>query len=937
MIRIRKALLLLACLAGARAPMAQPWLLAFDPAGHPSNPVVVGDLNGDGWPDLAMGDGDFSTCGGDDDPSGRLVVSSGFDGTLLFEVPSAVCSGMFAELVEAVGDWDGDGTPDLFAGGGAGFGGMCRAFVLSGVDGSRLACLGVPAWTTVNAATRVPDLTGDGRDELLLGSANGPAGSVGGTVRLFAGGSGALLWEAEGCNAGDAFGISVDNLGDVDGDGLSDVIVGAPGVTSASFGSVSVLSGRTGQVLHEIPAPTPVLTTPPQGFGHQVAGAGDVDGDGTPDLLVSLKQETALDGLGLVRVYSGATGAYLLGLHGSPGDGFGAAIASAGDLDFDGHADLAVGEPKWSGLQDEPGSLHLFSGADGSLLFTLEGSQPGDWFGRMLTPAGDFDGDGLHDLLVGSSWLLGVLSGHVLGPDLVELPVLAGSAGDAGFGSAVDGGDFDGDGSHDVLVGVPGSSLGGTGAGAVRGLSGHSGVVLFERLGDAPGDALGSAVVTVGDVDGDGRQDLLAGAPFHAGEGVGADAGTALLLSGADGSLIRRFDGEAAGDRLGSALAGPGDLDGDGIPDLALGAPGHGSPAGAGVVWVRSGADGALWFRVDGSVSGEGLGSALAAAGDLDLDGVPDLLIGAPWALVDGGVRGRVTGHSGLDGTLLLTLDGVFVNSQHGMAVAGGHDLDGDGVPDVVVGAPKEKASLFDLVGAVRVLSGADGSVLWKKKAAGAIAGLGRAVASPGDLDADGFADVVMGSGLGAGLARVHRGFDGKHLLALVGETGSGFGEALAAADLDGDGTAELLVGAPNAGALPDPAGVVRTYALASQWTLLGGGVAGALGLPVLTGSGAMVPGASVGLSLYGAPVLAPGRLVFGFTMASIPFHGGALVPSPDVLSPLVTSAAGAAHWSAPWDPGLPPGSVFFVQAWIVDAGVPGGFAASHALLAQVP
>jgi len=392
-----------------------------------------------------------------------------------------------------------------------------------------------------------------------------------------------------------------------------------------------------------------------------------------------------------------------------------------------------------------------------------------------------------------------------------------GAAAFGGLGHSVSGaGDVDSDGFADLIVGAPSASPGGlTFAGSAFVFSGADGSQLFRFDGSAASDQLGFSVSGAGDVDGDGFDDLIVGAPGAGPGGLNA-AGSAFVFSGADGSQLFRFDGSAAFDTLGSSVSGAGDVDSDGLADLIVGAPGS-DPSGlnaAGSAFVFSGADGSQLFRFDGSAASDILGSSVSGAGDVDSDGFDDLIVGAPQADPGGlSLAGSAFVFSGADGSQLFRFDGQAFADILGLSVSGAGDVDSDGFDDLIVGALAADPGGLPEAGSAFVFSGSDGSQLFRFDGQAAGVQLGRSVSGAEDVDSDGFADLIVGaftadpSGLSdAGSALVFSGADGSQLLGLDGPAaGDQLGFSVSGAgDVDSDGFADLIVGAPQA----DPGGL---------------------------------------------------------------------------------------------------------------------------------
>ncbi|HKE00087.1 MAG TPA: integrin alpha, partial [Planctomycetota bacterium] len=236
-------------------------------------------------------------------------------------------------------------------------------------------------------------------------------------------------------------------------------------------------------------------------------------------------------------------------------------------------------------------------------------------------------------------------------------------------------GDANGDGKSDVVIGVPSSGADGA-SGTVYVLSGADGSVLAAWNG-GPGELYGFSVDAAGDVDGDGHVDVLIGAP-----GAAASKGVVHVRSGATGDVIWAPEGAADGDRFGDSVAGLGDLDLDGFAEFLGGASQPGQ--GAGYVRVYTGLTGTLASTYVGDAPGDELGLATANGGDMDLDGWPERILGAPGSFAGTGAALVLSGATGLP---IASLTGDAPGARFGESVAGG-DFNADGHSDFIVGAP---------------------------------------------------------------------------------------------------------------------------------------------------------------------------------------------------------------------------------------------------------
>ena len=372
-------------------------------------------------------------------------------------------------------------------------------------------------------------------------------------------------------------------------------------------------------------------------FGWIARPIGDVDGDGVIDFVTSAPTKN-IGGAnaGRIYVYSGRTGELLWKADGAPGDQLGSGIEAAGDTNGDRVPDVIGGAPNAD-------AAYVYSGRDGRVLRTFHGEKKGDQFGTHVSTAGDIDGDGYADVIVGApannaggsgagrAYVYSGRDGHLLLTLTGERP------GDA-FGSTVTGYS---DGQHRFLVvGAPGAGLRKNGRVYVyRGLSPRP---VFTFNADKTGVALGAMFVSVlGDVDGDGVPDIFA-SDWSDGS-KGPRTGKTYVYSGRTGRRLYAFTGETGGDGFGTTHSTAGDVNGDGRADLIIGAWQYGGAAfGGGRVYLYDGRTGNLLRTYTSKLLGETFGFDAVAMGTLDASGQSELLITSGWSPVRGFHSGRV-------------------------------------------------------------------------------------------------------------------------------------------------------------------------------------------------------------------------------------------------------------------------------------------------------
>lgn len=375
----------------------------------------------------------------------------------------------------------------------------------------------------------------------------------------------------------------------------------------------------------------------------------------------------------------------------------------------------------------------------------------------------------------------------------------------------------DGVGHQGIAVGAMNASpYGKDGAGGVYIVSLANIQSLYRIDGQGAGDQFGRTLAVIGDLNDDKVPEFIVGAPAGDVEGL-TDAGYVGLYSGKDGRRIGYYPGTMKNFRLGHSLAALGDINGDSIPDFALGTPfaSQGEKEDIGAVIIELSQHQPLKYQplnLYGESAEDKFGWAIASIGDVDGDQIADIAVGAPEVKSSGEVSvGRVYILSGNSGAILYKIDGTQPSERFGFSVAGIDDVNGDETADFIVGAPvvdlSEKTapglsgSFISGAGKAYVFSGRDGSLIFQLEGSPAGSSFGLCVAS-GDIDGDGLSDIIVGdpsTSQKAGSVQVFSGRDGKclHVFSNNVNKKEEFGRAVSCAnDLNGDGRDDIIVGA---------------------------------------------------------------------------------------------------------------------------------------------
>ena len=774
----------------------------------------AGDVNGDGFDDVIVGAYGYSSF------TGRAYIY--FGGVNMNTVADVTLTGVsasnfFGYSVSKAGDVNGDGYSDVVVGAYGYSSSTGRAYIyFGGLTMNNTVDVTLTGESTGNlfgiSVSSSGDVNSDGYSDVLVG-ASGYSSSTGRAYIYFGGSSmnntADVIVTGEAAN--NVFGCSVASAGDVNADGFSDIFIGAYGYNSNNGRSYIYLGGNSMDNITDV-----VMTGESANnyFGGSVCSAGDVNGDGYSDVVAGAYGRNSFTGK--TYIYFGGASMNSTADVTLSGEAvvnyFGASVSSAGDINGDGFSDIIIGA---YGNNSNSGKSYVYFG--GSIMdtvadVTMTGEGINNNFGYSVGLAGDLNQDGYSDLLIGA-YGYGSNTGRAYyftntmsGEDLIDLTITGESA-NSNLGTSISSaGDVNGDGYSDFIIGASGYS---SSKGRVYIFYGGISIdniadVIF--TGQTVGSKFGISVSGAGDVNGDGYSDVVIGA-----SGFNTNTGKAYIYYG--GSSMDTIpdvtiNGSALNDNFGISVSGAGDINGDGYSDVLIGADGAFMNYGEIKLFYGSTSMDNIPDYSNGGSTNSKLGHSVSAAGDLNGDGYSDFIAGAYGYNSSTGIAYIFYGGAVFPGNVNLTLSGENTNNNFGYSVSSAGDVNGDGYSDIIIGAYQYNVSqgkAYIYYGGIIMDNSAD-VILYSEFSNNYF---GYSVSNAGDVNNDGYSDVIVGAPLyngngisnAVGKSYIYFGSSSMNNIADIGMTGQTVTDyngtsVSAAGDLNGDGYCDVISGA---------------------------------------------------------------------------------------------------------------------------------------------